>query len=452
MFSNDAIYYLILGWIPISAAIFAVAKPVKALMIVYLVGWLALPAYEIEVKGFWDMGKVLSTNMGAILGVLLFAPNRLRGFRPHAADIFMACYAVGTCLTSMLNDLGTYDGVSSMCQELLHYGVPYFLGRTVLRERRDFVDAARYMVYAAGITGCLAIWEWRMSPQIHSTIYGGFQHSWQQHARWGFHRPIICFPHALGLAMFLVWTALLGVAMYSARCLRPAMSLPPFAWVAPIVGGVAVSMSFGPWLLFALGLVALRIWQRAHNRVLLWVMVGVVGLWVTGRYAGLVRGTELVQATAHLSSERSDSLNYRIRVEDALIEHAKERPWFGWGGFGRNRIEDSEDAVDGLWINMVGMNGIIGLALFFAWWLWPIQLTRSLGRELDADPVLAALVVAIGLVGVNFLFNNFLDPPLMVLGGAAAANLLRMRQERSARARAASVAGYPAQWATSPAR
>ena len=428
----DFSYLAIVAWIPITAGFFAVFRPVRALVLAYLIGWLALPIATIPIQGFWDVDKILATNVGVIIGALLFCPARFKGLQISVADIALLVFAGGTCITSLTNGLGVYDGVSSLTHKLLYYAVPFWFGRTFVRDRRDFLEACKLVVYGAAVYAMLAVWEWRMSPQIHNTLYGSFQHSWGQHVRWGFYRPIVCFRHALGLGMFFAWASLLAVGLQRAGQLRGLMGIPSAVFVALPLLGVAVSMSLGPWGLCLMGLALLAFWRRSNGRWSAWIPVAFALVWMTGRYTSLNDGQWMASVVAQVSPQRAESLQYRIDAETVLLNRAKQRPVFGWGGYGRNRDPNTPTATDGLWIILVGSYGLAGLVSFYAWWCWPVAISHGLARTMARDPVLSPLLIAIGLQAVNLLFNGFLSPVLTLLSGAAVTLLLGIKRQVSA--------------------
>ena len=68
--------------------------------------------------------------------------------------------------------------------------------------------------------------------------------------------------------------------------------------------------------------------------------------------------------------------SFRMDMENILMKKALEQPFFGWGGWGRNRVIDDEDnditVTDGLWIMVLGTNGIVGLLALAGVLLLPI--------------------------------------------------------------------------------
>ncbi|UCC30675.1 MAG: O-antigen ligase family protein [Phycisphaerales bacterium] len=424
---------VLLAWIPISAALFALFRPARALVLAYLVGWLLLPMARLQIEGFWDINKTLATNMGVVTGLFLFCPRTLKGYRVGPADVGILVFAVVTGIASMLNGLGAYDGLSSVVQQIFYYAIPFCLGRAVLRTPRHLLDASRLIITGAALYAVLAVWEWRMSPRIHRTLYGYFQHGFSQHMRWGRYRPILCFPHALGLGSFMAWTSLLGIWLHRARQLPPLFGVPSTAIVLLPLLGLAASMSFGPWGLFLAGFSLLLLWRWTGRRWLFLLPAFFTLLWMSGRYTTLVDGQWLTSAVAKVSTERASSLQYRIDAEARLLDHARERPVFGWGTRARDPFRNDAGrflfATDGLWTIFLSFYGLAGLLSFYLWWCWPLLVSTRPNRRTVLDAAVEASLVAIGMQAVNFLFNGFLSPVLTLICGAAVSSLETSRGE-----------------------
>lgn len=425
----------LLTWIPICTFLFGLTTPVRAVVLAYLCGWLVLPMGSVSVQGFWDIDKILATNMGVVMGTLLFCPGRLRGFRWGVPDAAIILFAVAALLSSMSNGLGAYSGLSGATHSLIRWAIPYWFGRAILQTDEDLIEGGRIIVVGASIAAVFAVWEWRMSPQIHSALYGSFQHMFSQHRRWGFFRPVLCFPHALSLGMFMVWTSMVGISMYRARLLRPCLGLPPVVLVGLPIAGVAFSMSFGPWGLFVVGAAILLYWKVRSRR---WVVVLPMLLavyWMGGRYTNLVDGAWTLPLVGRLSEAREGSLFARLEAEASLVEHARSRPWLGWGGTGRNQVMtdsgESAFASDALWVIWVGKYGLVGLLSYYLWWCWPIFACRRAGAQLERNPVMTAILVTIGLQCVNSVFNGILSPLLTMMCGAASGQVMRYRTQGS---------------------
>ena len=151
---------------------------------------------------------------------------------------------------------------------------------------------------------------------------------------------------------------------------------------------------------------------------------------MTGRYTEVTDGRWFSYTVAEIPKERADSLQYRINAESMLLQRAKQKPIFGWGGWGRNRVTDEHGrdlvATDGLWIIFIGSYGIFGLVVFYLWWCWPILMGFRLGRKILHEPIVMALLVASGLQEMNFLFNGHISPILTVLCGGVVTILVAL--------------------------
>ena len=103
---------------------------------------------------------------------------------------------------------------------------------------------------------------------------------------------------------------------------------------------------------------------------------------MTTRVSGIWTGEQAVELIRMvINDRRADSLEFRMENENLLAEHALRRPWFGWGGWGRNFVTDrygrSITTVDGMWIIALGTNGLIGLISFESALLLPMVIARQ---------------------------------------------------------------------------
>ena len=86
----------------------------------------------------------------------------------------------------------------------------------------------------------------------------------------------------------------------------------------------------------------------------LYMVLRIVDLFPIWRITGFL--------TSLLGPSRAGSLpGYRFWNEDFLIARAMERPIFGWGGWGRNKIASDGTILitDGAWIIVFGVGGFM---------------------------------------------------------------------------------------------
>ena len=72
----------------------------------------------------------------------------------------------------------------------------------------------RGLVVAGLIYSLPMLFEVRMSPQLHTWIYGYFPHSFGQQMRDGGFRPVVFIGHGLGVAFFVMTTVVAAAAFW----------------------------------------------------------------------------------------------------------------------------------------------------------------------------------------------------------------------------------------------
>jgi len=131
-------------------------------------------------------------------------------------------------------------------------------------------------------------------------------------------------------------------------------------------------------------------------------------------------------ASNYLGAERASSLKFRFDNELILLEHARKRFIFGWGGWGRNRVYDNETGVDltvtdGRWIITLGTFGMIGFIAEFG--LLALSIFRAkkavkLIKDKKQQTLLAAHALVVSIIMLDQIPNASLAPWLwLVVGG-----------------------------------
>ena len=107
------------------------------------------------------------------------------------------------------------------------------------------------------------------------------------------------------------------------------------------------------------------------------------------------------------------------------MEHAWERPWFGWGRFGRGRVYDDSGSdlsvSDGYWVITLGTFGLVGFIAVFG--LLGLAVFRAAATLKFATTVqeagyLAALALIVAINMIDLLPNASLSPWTWLLAGA----------------------------------
>ena len=375
------------------------------------------------------------TNLEAVpFGVDTFGTMRL--VDPNALEVWG------------LPGLRIYDSISALAQQVFLM-LPFFLARIALRSEQAIREILIALVIAAGIYALPMLWEVRFSPQLHTRLYGFFQHDFAQAMRNGGFRPFVFMPHGLWVAFFAFMCAMAAAAMV--REAESRAKLKRFLIVVGIFGLVVITKSMGA-LVFTVVFVpaVLLLKPRAHLAISA-VLVVVVLAYPLLRGSGAVPTAELVAFVESFNEERAQSLNYRFTNEDRILAHVEAKPLFGWGGWGRFMVYDpatgrTQSIVDGQWIITIGHYGWLGYIAMFGLLALPVLSLWWQARKPQAPPVPIAvstlgLILAVNMV--DLLPNATLIPFTWLMAGAllgyaealkttiVAARQERMRQAHS---------------------
>jgi hypothetical protein len=356
-----------------------------------------------------------------------------------------------------LPGLTTHDGISAFAALVLDRYVAFSVGLRVFRTEDDLRALFRVLTRCALIYLPLAAFEVRMSPQLHYWIYGYYQHSFGQMARGGSFRPLLFMAHGLTVAFFgaLCFTAALGLHRVRDReWPRPAVRLGAIALLLVLCKSMASIL----YSAFSLGMAPLL-----RRRVGKWALLAVAAVVITfpvTRFTDVFPTDEIVALAARVSEERAASLQFRFDNEDLLLHRAMERPAFGWGTWGRNRVYsawgDDVAVTDGQWIIVLGVFGVVGLAGFLLFPLVPVMRFLWNQRRMppDARVLAGQLALMVTICTVDILPNAWGDLLPLAFSGALftlSGELARRRQGVES-PRGGAPAAAPATTAARPAR
>jgi hypothetical protein len=433
------------GWIFVTIALFNRRTATEAVTIAVIGGFLLLPAISYNLPGIPSYTKTTSMALGVILGGLFSGASRKYPFRLNLLDVpvLVLCF-VSPLATSLLNGLGAYNGFSDLAQACLNWGVFYWAGR------KYFSDPASARILARGIAlGGLAyvpavLFEVRMSPQLSNIFYGFFPHSFAQHFRYGGFRPIVFMSHGLMVALWMAVSATVLFWFWRSRQYRNVGVVPISLASIGLTGAAILCKSGNGWVFTALGLASYIYYARSGSTAAFRLLCLMIPVYMVVRITNLIP-IELVQdlASSVFDPERIDSLNWRLLQEDLFGAHSLRRPWFGWGGFGRNWPVDPLTGehliqmVDSLWIILFSGSGFVGLgSSYLALGLGPWKVLGFYGRlskehrkEADGsnDPyamyaVLLCLVVCFFML--DSLLNAMVSPVYILCSGALTTHYL----------------------------
>jgi hypothetical protein len=355
--------------------------------------------------------------------------------------------AVGTVYTNrdalafgpnVLPGLTSYDVVSISGARVLDLYLPFAVGQRVFRTERDLRDLMEVLSLCGLVYAPLCLFELRMSPQLHYWIYGTTPSQFAQAIRGGGYRPIVFMSHGLSVAMFLFACLCAALALRAVRATGGPVTAGSRATLTGLLLVACKSLASIIYSGVAL-VVHLALSSKSLARVLA-VCVALIAAYPVAQVSNVFPSGEVVRFFYSINPDRAESLWFRMRHESALVARARERPFFGWGTFGRNRIYDDESGqdlsvTDGTWIIQFGEFGYVGLAVLGALMLVPVlRFTWSRARMPETAQALGgALAFMVVIFTINLFPNSYADALPVAYAGALFTLANTIRRPRPAR-------------------
>ena len=132
----------------------------------------------------------------------------------------MLVYCMCPLVTAVLNDLGSYEGFSAVLDKVVKFGFPYFIGRLYFNTTEGMRDLAVGVFIGGLIYVPLCLYEVRMSPTLHSDLYGFRASSMEKAMRYGGYRPIGFMWTYLALVMWMTVTTVIGFWLWRGARIR----------------------------------------------------------------------------------------------------------------------------------------------------------------------------------------------------------------------------------------
>jgi len=435
---NSIAFIVIFIW-PLLSVWFYRTKSIQlASFLTIIGGFMILPVRTaIDFPFIPPLGKHSIPVVAAMIGCWLVKGRRVRYFANKGALKFLVLLMVIVpFITVMLNGdrvivgggfiqgLTLHDGLSALINQLL-FITPFFIGRQFFRTYEDQLLMFKSLLVAGLIYSIPILYEIRMSPQLHSSLYGYFPHSFGQQKRAGGFRPVVFMGHGLWVAFFTAVVLLSSSALWKNNEKIRQFSAGKLSYFLMVVLFLCKSMASLIYGFFAVIMIKktsykmqLRIALMLAVLAITYPMMSVMNIFPHQQLSSL--------AVEYMGEDRAKSLIFRFDNEKVLLTHGRERFFFGWGGWGRNRVyneETGEDetVTDGRWIITFGTAGWFGFmaefGLLFVSVLYANKAAKIIKSSSKELTLLAAHALLVSIVMVDQLPNASLEPWLWLLVG-----------------------------------
>lgn len=297
--------------------------------------------------------------------------------------------------------------------------MPFFLGRNFFNDPQDTEYMFKTLAVFALIYTIPMLWELRFSPQLHTYLYGYFPGEFLQQVRSGGFRPVVFIGHGLALAFWFSTCIIATLALYKTK-------VKPFGLIIIIylitILVLCKTVSVVIYIIFA---AILMFFLKQKKQLLLTLTVTtLVMVYPFNATSQFIKNDDVLDYVRSHSVDRAQSLETRFVNEEQLIERALERPYFGWSGWGRNRVyRNSRDitVTDGQWVIVFGYHGAVGFLFYYMILIYPIILAFKNYKYVEDEKhriYLVTLVIILGIGIVDSVPNTGMMPVHLLLAGA----------------------------------
>ncbi len=433
---NEFAYAVLILWPLIAIYLYRTRTIQVATLWTILGGFMFLPVRTVfDFPMIPPLGQHTIPVVSALIGCWFIKKQRISYFKELGRIKYLVIlFLIVPFITSGLNSdaivsgarflpgLSYYDGLSATVNQFLII-VPFFIGRHVFKTYGDQLLMFKILVVAGLFYSILILWEIRMSPQLHTWIYGYFPHDFAQHKRAGGFRPVVFMGHGLLVSFFTAIVLISALALWNNRVKIHLFSAKSVSYYFLVVLVLCKSLAAILYGIFAF-LLLKNIKPKVQHQAAI-ILVCLAMTYPLMSMMKLFPHQTVLNIATLVDEQRASSLKFRFDHEEILLSHARERLLFGWGGWGRNRIYDEEtgrdvSVTDGKWVITFGQFGLFGFIAEFGLLAVTVFRAKKAAKLLKSKPeqsLLAAHAILVGIIMIDQLLNSSLAPWLWLLVG-----------------------------------
>jgi len=424
--------FVVFAWIPVVLYFFSRFPAQRAVIMSFILAWLFLPLVTFPLPPFPPYTKMAATCYGILLATFIFDAGRFSSFKLGWLDLPMLIW----CLCPIASQI-TNGGspISPTFNQIVTWGVPYFLGRIYLNNLEGLRQLAMGIFTGGLVYIPFCFLENLKGPILHSMVYG-FQvfMDWSQARRYGGWRPVVFMSHGLMVGVWMMTGALIGIWLWQTGVLTKLWGIPA-KWLAiALTISFVLCLSTGAYVLLLLGLVILFAAKWLRTSLPLLLLIAGMSFYLYQGVTGTVSSQQITTSLSQVfEKDRIESLVFRMENEELLGQRARQKVLFGWGDSGINRIAidgKQELVTDSLWIITFGINGLVGLVSLMTSMLLPVVsfcLLRYPASTWSHRKVAPAAVLAVALVlyVLDCILNAMVNPVFALISGGIAGLVLK---------------------------
>ena len=373
---------------------------------IYLPCLLLLPCYHCNLPGVPD--PCFSQAALIPLALVFFSRARFR-WRFSALDVAVFAFAFWGIGSIYLND-GYSEAQNFAFGSFTQIVIPYLLGKELIARRGLETRFARRYVFLMFLVCLASAYEFRMRTNLFKDAFLPFFPAYRNdlvpgvfgtQLRWGFGRVAGPFGHSILFGVFIVSALLVNRWLAkTGRWERRFTHLPldkGSIITAGLVAGSLMTMSRGPWISWAFGLVVAMVGTARNARKALAVAILAAAVAGAATWAGTKTYTEL--GRSEQAAEEQASAAYRAELMTQYRDSALERPVWGWGK--TLPTVDGMVSIDNGFLFLALQSGVTELIVFCLFLL--LLLFRTIHAGIKAEPEKRAVLFALAGVWIAFI-------------------------------------------------
>ena len=435
--SGNGVAYFVMALWPLLAIYWYTSKSIQVATLWTIIGgFLFLPVLtEVDLPFIPPLGKLSIPVLSVLMGCSFIAKKRIGIFdNKGILKLLVILLLISPLLTVISNTesieiagrylpgLTAHDTLSMAINQLL-FVMPFFIGRRFFRTYDDQLLLFKTLVIVGVFYTLFILFEVRMSPVLHTWLYGYFPHDYIQQKRFGGFRPVVFIGHGLNVAFFINIVLISSLALLINKIRVTALSpklTTGYLFMILLICKSAASFIYGIFSLLVLRFLSVK------NVVRIAIMIAMLSiLYPILSISNLFPHKKIVEIVDIVNHDRANSLAFRFKNENMLLDHAQDKSYFGWGGWGRNLVynESGRDisVTDGNWIIQFGQFGWTGfIALYGLMFVTVFSVNKNIQLLQDKRErnLLAAHSLIVAIIMIDQLPNSSLAPWLWLIIGA----------------------------------
>ena len=434
-------------WAALSPLLFRLLPGRDAAIACLVVGWAFLPVAPYPPPAPTDVenassvhavavptaplaNKATAIGLGCLAGLVLFDRRTFEGLRFDRVDLPMAAWCLVPLASATANGLPLSEGLAQARYLALAWGVPYLLGRAYLA---DVESRGRFALgIAAGGLAYLPLCaaEIIAGPMAYRALYGPHPYEFEGAARFLGSRPLGFQEHGNQLGMWMAGSAVAATWLWASGASKRPFGIPGGVLAAVLIGATLSCQSHGSIVLLGVALSPLLVARLGRGRfpwraaVALAVAAGCLAIFSLAARRGFDLGALRLDVGNFFKGINKSSFTWRLSRSEEFLPAALRRPWLGSArpDWRANGLPFTNPVNLPLWLLVLGMYGLVGLAASMATWLVPpARAARRGPLRAWTGPAGGATGALVALVAINYLdsFSNSVAilPILAAVGG-----------------------------------